>query len=276
MTAEKVTLTEEKETLLITLYAKAGECRLPDSLLHDHFAAAAVEQIDYDFSKLKVDRDLMIAVALRGHIFDGWTRDFLARHPEATVLHLGCGLDSRIFRLEPRPGVRWFDVDYPEVIALRRRLYPQRDGYALIGAPITAPDWLEELPADRPAMIIAEGLFMYLEQYEVEKLLRRITAHFSTGEVAFDTFSRLGVRLLKMHPSIRATGAAMHGNVENPRQLENRVHKLKLISGFTAYDPRAYDPRQVARMSWKARLGVRILGAVPPLGRIAWLLHYRF
>ncbi len=79
--AEKVTLTAEKETLLITLCARAGESRLPDSLLHDEQAARAVERIDYDFSRLKVDRNLMIGVSLRAHIFDGWTREFLATPP---------------------------------------------------------------------------------------------------------------------------------------------------------------------------------------------------
>jgi hypothetical protein len=89
MVAEKVTLTREKETLLITLYARAEESRLPGSLLHDHFAAEAVRRIDYDFAKLKVPRDTMISVAMRAKILDDWTRDFIARNPSATVLHLG-------------------------------------------------------------------------------------------------------------------------------------------------------------------------------------------
>jgi hypothetical protein len=35
-------------------------------------------------------------------------------HPQATVLHLGCGLDSRVFRVDPPPSVRWYDVDQAE------------------------------------------------------------------------------------------------------------------------------------------------------------------
>jgi len=101
MTAETVTLAKEKETLLITLYAKAEESRLPDSLLRDRFAAEAVRRIAYHFAKLKVRRDTMIGVAMRAKILDDWTSDFIARNPGATVLHLGCGLDSRVFRLDP-------------------------------------------------------------------------------------------------------------------------------------------------------------------------------
>ena len=173
MSAEKVTLTAEKETLLITLLAKAGESRLPDSLLHDDHAARAVERIDYDFSRLKVDRNLMIGVSMRAHIFDGWTREFLRRHPQATVIHMGCGLDSRVFRVDPGPQVRWFDVDYPEVIALRERLFPPREGYTMIPTSVTAPGWIEALPADRPTLILAEGLMMYVGVEAAPRLIGR-------------------------------------------------------------------------------------------------------
>ncbi len=114
MDTERIALTGAKETLLITLAAKAGESRLPDSLLHDHFAAEAMARIDYDFARLNIDRDTMVGLALRAHVLDGWARGFLARHPAATVLHLGCGLDSRVFRLDPGPEVRWFDVYFPD------------------------------------------------------------------------------------------------------------------------------------------------------------------
>ena len=276
MTAEKVSLTEEKETLLITLYAKAGESRLPDSLLHDHFAARAVERIDYDFARLKVDRDLMIGVSMRAGILDGWTRDFLSRHPDATVLHLGCGLDSRVFRIDPPPRVRWFDVDYPEVIALRRRLYPQRAGYTLIDSSVTDPAWLAAVPADRPAMIVAEGLLPYLDRQAVPQLLKRITAHFPGGEVAFDGYSKIGVQLIKRQPSVRATGATLHWTLDDPRELERQVPELRLMTELMAYDPKGYDPVQIARMSRKARIAIRIFAAVPWLARMGRLLRYRF
>lgn len=94
MAGEKVHLTGEKETLLMTLYGKALESRLPDSLLVDHFADEAVLKIDYDFSRLKVDTNLGVGLAIRAKTLDVRVQDFLARNPDAIVLHLGCGLDS--------------------------------------------------------------------------------------------------------------------------------------------------------------------------------------
>src|SRR5688500_2190016 len=108
MAGEKVHFTKEKETLLITLYGKALESRRPGSLLNDRYANEAIGKIDYDFSRLKVDENLGVGLAIRARRLDDWVRDFLAHNPGATVLHLGCGLDTRIFRIDPPADVRWF------------------------------------------------------------------------------------------------------------------------------------------------------------------------
>jgi len=145
MAGEKVNLTGARETLLMTLYGKALESRLPHSLLKDRFADEAVRAIDYDFSRLKVDTNLGIGLAIRAKTLDVRVEEFLGRNPDAIVLHLGCGLDTRIFRVDPPQGVDWFDVDYPDVIELRRRLYPARENYRLVGSSVTDPAWLADL-----------------------------------------------------------------------------------------------------------------------------------
>lgn len=276
MQTETVALTREKETLLITLWAKAGESLLPDSLLEDRFAAQAAARIDYDFARLKVDRDLMVGLAMRAHTLDGWTCAFLAEQSEAIVLHLGCGLDSRIFRIDPPAGIDWYDVDYPEVIALRRKLYPARDDYHLIGSSVTEPDWLEGLPQDRPAMIVAEGLLPYLPEEEVPLLLERLVRHCRSGEIVFDAYSPLGLRLIALQPSIKATGAVLHWALDDPAELERQVPGLELVTELTAYDPDGYDAAQIARMSWPARFAMQFFSLIPPLARIGLLLRYRF
>lgn len=157
MEAEKVHLTKEKETSLITLYSRALESRSKDPVLQDEAAGEAIRRIDYDFGRLKLRKVLALSIAIRAKQFDLWTSQYLAETPDATVLHLGCGLDSRNFRLNPNASVRWFDVDYPEVIEVRRRLYPERVGYHMIGSSLTDPGFLDEVPTDRPAMIVARG-----------------------------------------------------------------------------------------------------------------------
>lgn len=276
MNGEKVALHGAQETLLITLCAKAGESRLPDSLLKDRFAAEALARIDYDFDRLKIDRDMMIGIALRAHVIDGWTRGFLEQYPESTVLHLGCGLDSRVFRIAPFAGVRWFDVDYPDVIALRQRLYPAREGYTLLPSSVTEPEWLDAVPQDRPAFIIAEGLLPYLPPEEVVLLLERVTNHLPGGELAFDAYSRLGLTLIAWQPSVRATGATLHWSLDDPEELLRQLPGLELVEELMGYGSGGYDPAQVARMSLVARMAVPVMGMIPALSRIGRLLRFRF
>lgn len=271
MDSDKVTLSREKETLLITLFAKAGESHLPNSLLSDGCAADAVRRIDYDFGRLKVTRDMMVGIAIRAKTLDDWVRAFIASHPEACVLHLGCGLDTRVFRVAPPTGVRWFDIDYPEVIALRRRLYAASDGCELIGSSVVDLRWLERVPVDRPVMVVAEGLVMYLRKDEVQRLFSGIVERFPTGETAFDAFSRLGVWFVQRQPSVKATGATLHWGIDDPHDLERMVPRMKFAAEVPAYDLSYLD-----RFSFAGRMSIKAMLAIPALRRTGRFLRYRF
>ena len=268
---QKVLFTQEKETLLITLYAKALESRWPDSLLRDHLADKAIRQIDYDFSKLKVTPDKVVGLAMRANVLDQWTRQFLSRNSSATVLHLGCGLDTRVFRVDPPPAVQWFDVDYPDVIELRRNLYPNRDHYSMIASSVTEPDWMLAIPAEQPTMVIAEGLLPYLSGDDVRCLFQRLTNHLASGELAFDACSRFGVRLLKQERSIKATGASLRWGVDDPKEIEAWSRRIHLIEEKTAY-----DPAETRRLPWGSRMFLRLAEFIPPLKRIGRMMRYRF
>ena len=271
MAGEKVHLTKEKETLLITLYGKALESRLPDSLLQDRFAAEAVKKIDYDFAKLKVDDNMGAGLAIRAKTLDDWVRAFIAKQPGAIVLHIGCGLDTRVFRIDPPVGIEWFDVDYPEVIELRWKLYPERSGYHLIASSVTDPDWLNEVPGDRPAMIVAEGLTPYLPAEEGPRLFSRLVRHFPGGEIICDAYSSLGLKMVRLSPPCRATGAELHWAINDPGELERAVPGLHLIEETTAY-----KPEHAARMSMSAKLIIFLWNFIPPLRRVGRLLRFEF
>src|SRR5262245_6468434 len=208
MQPEKVSLTGVSQTLLITAHAKAMESRMPGSLLKDRFADDALGRLDYDVGKVDLGPDGAVSMAMRAKILDDWTRSFIDRHEDAVVLNLGCGLDSRVFRVDPPEGVTWYDVDLPDVVALRQRIYPERNGgYRLIATSVTDLGWLEDADARRPAMVVAEGLMPYLPSAEAPKLVERLVDHFTTGELAFDGYSSLGLKVLRMTPQVRATGA---------------------------------------------------------------------
>jgi len=257
-------------TALVTLYAKAGESRLPDSLLRDTLAAAVADRLADDPGRFAIPRDTMIGVAARAQRMDGWARDFLRRHPDALVLHLGCGLDTRVFRVAPPATARWIELDLPPVIALRRRLLPPRPGTSLVAASVTDAAWLALLPRERPALVLAEGLLPYLPAPEVPRLLRRLTGCLPRGEIGFDAYGGAALLLLAQDPTLRAAGAVLRWALDDPHALERQVPGLRLIE-----DSPGQDPAQLARMSWPTQLALGVLAALPCrlLGRF---LRYAF
>jgi methyltransferase (TIGR00027 family) len=224
-------------TNLVTLYLRACESRLPQPILGDYAAAEAVDRIDYDFKRMhRTARpgSNQYLVALRAKKLDDWATAFLTRHPDAVVLHLGCGMDTRAFRLHPPATVEWFDVDQPGVIDLRRKLYHERDGYHMIGSSVTDAAWLDRIPTDRPVLVVAEGLVMYLTEREAWELLQRLTDRFGGGEMLFDTLSPMGPRLSRMF-----TMGIVKWGIRDARELETwnpRLRFLEQTSALTGYE----------------------------------------
>lgn len=274
MENEKVHLTKDKETYLATLYGKALDSRTKNPILGDRFADEVIRHIDYDFEKLKIPKGASISLPVRAKHLDQWTRDFIAANPVSTVLHLGCGLDSRVFRIDPPATVRWYDVDYPDVIELRKRLYPVRHDYTMIGSSVTDPHWLDEIPADRPVLVVAEGLVMYLSEKDGIALFNRITEKFPGGEIIFDAYSRLMVRSISLLPAARAAGVSLPRGVSDPRKLEKQVPRLKLVMAI----PFLTMPELVERLSTSRaqRLMGRILSHIGFYKRMIQHLRYRF
>jgi methyltransferase (TIGR00027 family) len=214
-------------TNLVTLYLRAHESRSRRPILGDHAAAEAVDRIDYDFKRIRrisLPASKQYLVALRAKQLDDWAADFLARHPDAVVLHLGCGLDGRAFRLAPPPSVLWFDIDQPVVIELRRRLYDDTDRYRMIGSSVTDPEWLDQIPTGRPTLVVAEGLLMYLQETDVRQLLERLTDRFDSGEMLFDTLSPLAPRLSKVF-----TKGITKWGIRDARDLQTWNPRLRFL-----------------------------------------------
>lgn len=271
MEAEGIGLHGVRETLLITLRAKAAESALPDSLLHDRFAAELMRRLDGKAKPPDVGHDMTIGIAMRAYLLDRWTRAFIESHPDAVVLNLGCGLDTRILRLDPPSSVAWFDVDFPDVIALRQQLFADRVGCTTIASSITERDWIDRIPDDRPAIIVAEGVLPYLHDQEVRDLMRRVVTCLAGGEIVFDAYSHLGIELLRFNPSLRATGAELRWGIEDAGALERDVPGLTLLE-----DIHDYDAAQIARMSPMARIAIQFVSVIPMLRRMGRLLRYSF
>lgn len=272
----KVRFTEEKATMLGTLYGRAMDNRRDHPILGDQAAEEAVARIDYDFDRLGVDDDIALSVAARAKVIDDWAAQFLHAHPDATVLHLGCGMDTRIFRLDPAPTVTWYDVDYPEVIALRNRLYPDRANYAMVATSVTEPGWLETIPAHRPVLIVAEGLTMYLDPTAGAALLRRFVELFPSGQLICDVYSRLAVKLQKANPVVRKSGATLRWGINDPAEFAPcGLRPLSDIDAATWADRKGLG-QPFADASAVLRLQLAVLRHIPPLRRLTRIGRWEF
>ncbi len=176
------------------------------------------------------------------------------------MIHLGCGLDSRVFRLDPGAGVEWYDVDYPAVIALREKIFPGRRRYHLIATAATEPSWLDQIPDDRPVLLLAEGISMYLTEHDGVALLQHVVDRFGSGELQIDFYNWLTIRSQKAHKLQRQSGSTLYWAVNTPRDILNAVTGIRLLTAVTFFDAPTFcrTPRGFQRAS-------RLVRAVPPL-----------
>ena len=267
MPDDKIHLPADKTTYLATLYGKALDARNPNSILGDTYADAAVRRIDFDFAGLKLPDGGDITLPVRAKHLDGWTRDFIAANPACTVLHLGCGLDSRVFRIDPPATVAWYDVDFPDVIDLRRQLYGERDHYTMIGVPIDGLAWLDAIPTAAPVLVIGEGFFMYLAEAEVLALFRRIISTFPRGEFIFDAYSAPMVWLVSRLSTVRGAAVTLRWGVGDPHKLEQQVQGLGLVEA-----PSFFCLPELARLGVRGR----IMCGTPGLRNLVRHVRYRF
>lgn len=269
----QVDLTGPQETMLATLHGRALDSASADPILRDPEAEQAVARLDYDFARLKIRSREARSVAIRAKAFDRWAQQLLAEHPRTTALHLACGLDTRAQRLDLPDGTTWYDVDYPEVVELRRRLLTGVPGQHLLGSSVTDPALLDGVPGDDPVVVVAEGLSMYLSAAEGEALLRRVVEHFPAGAVLFDGLSPAGLWITQhLQQAVRASGARLGWSIKDPHELARAVPGLELDREWF-YDEAPELDRSTRAVRALVRGGLR---AFPAARRVGRLLCYRF
>lgn len=243
MTNDKIKFTKEKETMLMTLSGRAIQSQWKNPILRDPWAEEAMRHIDYDLSKQltgvaswRMWKDIgPTIIATRAATFDLLTTRFLTDHPDATVLHVGCGMDSRVFRINPPAGVQWFDVDYPDVIALRHQLFPERNAaYHIIGAQLDDLRWMDDVPRDKPGLLIAEGVLMYLSEAEVKALLNAVVDHFPGGQMIFDVVHPFILK--RAGSNVGGTGATYKWSLDDPQDIKQLEPKLELLKEFRMHE----------------------------------------
>lgn len=149
-------LNNESKTLFIPLYGKAMMSK-NNLFINDPKAEEIISKVKFNFEDLKQSKWLSMYMALRAKIIDEICNRYITQNPNTTVIHLGCGLDSRCLRVDNN-NISWYDIDFQSVIDLRKQFYKETEKYKMIGKSVTDLSWLDEIDLDNKKFsIIGKG-----------------------------------------------------------------------------------------------------------------------
>lgn len=282
-------LTPVEKTLLITLTGRALDARTTYPLLGDGLAAQVLDRIGAD-GTITLSSTVRLASTVRSKMLDELVAEFITANPDAVVVELGCGLETRMDRIAVPATVDWYDVDLPDVIALRRQLIPELDRSHLVAASLTEPDWAQAIPRDRPVIAVADGVLGFLTEADNTQLLRTLTDHFTAGgELAFVAYTRIAAKMMGALPVqldvLRQVGIpkGYQGfGFDDPRELERLNPRLTFVAEH--FGARAMESFTDARaQAWAAQIPwiTRMIGKCfarwhAQARRGVWILRYSF
>ena len=252
-----------QETLFIPLAARARATARKHPVLDDPKAAEMVRSIDFDTATYGQGWGGFVTV-VRTVIFDWWVRQFLAGHPDGTVVELGTGLNTRFERTD-NGTVHWIDLDLPDTIELRRRFFDDTGRRRMIAASLLDEDWLaavEQLPG--PYFFVSDGVLTYLATGDVTGVLARIAGRFPGAMLAFDTYSSAMLRQQHKLAARKGMPARWAWACDDPRSLERLG--LRLVESATLTRPPA-GLRQGLPFRYRSLLPL----ATPVLGKAVTL-----
>lgn len=206
------------KTLYIPLYGKALVSK-KGIILSDKKAEEIWASENFALTGKSKSKWLAYYMGMRSAVFDKWTADKINKNSNCLVLHLGCGLDSRFERV----GVshtRWYDVDFQSVIDERKKYYQETENYRMISADLKDSAFIEKLPTATRAVVILEGVSMYLSNEELQQLLATLNRKFEHLFVLVDCYTPLAAKMSKMRNPINDVGVSTVFGVENSQILE--------------------------------------------------------
>ncbi len=203
----EIGLRDVQKTLLLPLWGRAKLTKMGNPVLNDPKAAEIVEQLaESDFESIqKIFTDFFnVGWVTRARMFDDTIRTFLSGRPEAVIVNLGAGLDTTYFRVD-NGRLRWYDLDLPDVIEVRKKIIPESDRSKCIAKSLFDPSWMEEIhAAGANILFLAGGVLYYFKEPEVKGLFRLLADHYPGGEIVFDTVSEHSMPFV--NNGLKATG----------------------------------------------------------------------
>lgn len=230
-----------QETLIIPLYGrKVCSERFPQ-LFSDPEAERLCTMLDYDFAekgkKMESAAGLFgaLEVAQRQYDIGCEVKAYLQAHPKAAVVNLGCGLDDTFHKCDN--GIcKGYNIDMPDVIAVRNELIPAGDREKNLGFDLNDDAWMAEIDASEGAVFYATGVFYYFKTEDVKALFQKMGKHFPGAVLAFDACNRRGAKLMTK-TWLKEAGIA---NVDAYFSLEDAAELKAWSDDFSSVTSKSY------------------------------------
>ena len=205
------------KTLYIPLYGKSYVSQ-KSLFLTDKKAEEIWEKEGFPLKGKSKSKWLAYYMGIRCAVFDEWLIKQINTYSDAIIIHIGCGLDSRVLRVDAQ-NHKWYDVDFKDVIIERKRYYDESNNYKMIASDIRDSKWLSEIKESKTAIIVMEGVSMYLKIEEMKNLINNLCAHFENITLLMDCYSTFAAKMSKYKSPINDVGVNNVYGIDNPNDF---------------------------------------------------------
>lgn len=203
------------KTLYIPLYGKAYVSQ-KGLFLVDKKAEEIWQEEGFALRGKSKSKWLAYYMGIRSAVFDEWLAQQMTNAPKAAVIHIGCGMDSRCIRVGAE-NRKWYDVDFPEVIKERKHYYGETDSYKMISGDVRDSEWLKAIEEKEEAIVVMEGVSMYLTAREMRELNDRICSHFDCVTLLVDAYTTLAAKMSRRRNPINSVGVTEVYGIDSPQ-----------------------------------------------------------
>jgi methyltransferase (TIGR00027 family) len=279
-----VSLGDVAATSLITLYCHALESQSRNPIIRDPKAVELMQLFNPELAKSanklhrkmaagKLDQKMIVHISVRARRYDQYVTDFLKQAPHGTIVNIGCGFDTRFYRID-NGQMDFYDLDFPEVIEIKRQFLTENTRYHFIPSSVLDYEWMERLfqSGNRPIMFVAEGVFMYLHTAEVKALVLKLQAEFPGAELVCEVFNALWL----MKPWKRMINFKMQHELHMGKEatfnfgIRDSREMAEWNSGIEFLDEWTYLDEPEPKIGW-----LRLLSHVELFRKTQWTVHYR-
>lgn len=246
------------KTLYIPLYGKALVSR-KGIILSDKTAEKIWDSVNFPLKGKSKSKWLSFFMGMRACVFDKWVKEKITNLNDCVVLHLGCGLDSRHHRLEANACL-WYDVDFPSVIEERKKYYEETEAYKMLASDVTDSSWLDKIPSAKNAVVVMEGIAMYLDVNALNKLFSALSNRFDNVCVLVDCYTVFGAKMTKIKNPVNDVGVKDVYGLDAPQLLETQKLKFKqeheltpdyLINELQGFEKKLFKSLYAGKLSKK-------------------------